>query len=186
MRLTLVTPPETEPVSLAETKQHARIDEDTDNNLVASLIVAARQLAETFTRRAFITQTWKMNLDAWPGGEVELPKAPLQSVTSVTTYDDADVATVFAASGYYVDTDTKPGRIVLRDSSTWPDVERVGNGIAIVYKAGYGDQPSDVPAAIRLAILQTIAHLYQHRGDASVMMPETAANLLMGYRIWTL
>ncbi len=185
LRLTLVTAPLIEPVSVGEAKLHARIDESADNALVQSLICAARQLAESFTRRVFITQTWNVYLDTWPSETaIELPKAPLQSVTHVKTYDDMDAATVFASSNYFVDTATRPGRIALRNTASWPYPARLTNGIEIQFVAGYGSAPSDVPAQIKQAILLTIAHLYEHRGDASVELPETSCTLLTPHKDW--
>lgn len=182
LRLTLVTAPQFEPVTVAEAKLHARIDED--ETAIASLIATAREMAETYTRRAFVTQTWKMFLDQFPACSViEMPRAPLQSVTHIKTYDDADAATTFAASNYYVDAATRPGRIVLRDASSWPDADRVANAVEIQFVAGYGGV-SLVPAQIKQAVLLTVAHLYEHRGDATMDLPETACVLLSAHKDW--
>ena len=67
MPLQLVTPPAEEPVSLAEAKQHLRVDGGDDDLLIGSLITAARQAAETKTGRQLITARWKLVLDAFPG-----------------------------------------------------------------------------------------------------------------------
>jgi Phage gp6-like head-tail connector protein len=66
MRLVQVTPPAIEPVTLAEAKQHARIEYPDDDALVAVLITAARRYCETAIRAAFITQTWTLYLDSFP------------------------------------------------------------------------------------------------------------------------
>lgn len=183
-RTKLFTPPTDEPVSIAEAKLHARIDDDTDNAAVAGMIKAARELAETYTRRAFVTQTWQLFMDGFPSERfIELPRPPLQSVTHVKTYTDADVATVFAASNYYVDTVTAPGRLVLRDGASWPDVARVANGVEIQYVVGYGT-PDLVPGSIKMGVLHLIAWLYEHRGDASMVVPDSAYAALVGDRIW--
>ena len=185
MRVVQVTAPVCEPVSMAEAKLHARIDESADNQTVTALISAARQLAERFTNRVFITQTWKLFLDEAPCSSVlELPKAPLQSVTHVKGYDDADTATTLAASNYFVDANSKPGRVVLRTSGNWPVITRVANGFEVQFICGYGDAAENVPAEIRQAILLIIAHLYEHRGDASVDMPAMADVLLTPHKLW--
>lgn len=62
----IVTPPVAEPVTLADMKLHLRVDFADDDSLIEALIVAARQRAETITRRAFVTQTWKQVLDEFP------------------------------------------------------------------------------------------------------------------------
>lgn len=98
MPLQLVTPPAGEPVSLAEAKQHLRVDGDDDDLLIGSLIAAARQAAETQTGRQLITARWKLVLDAFPGPLMQSPsgasftlpghaillaKCPVQSVVSI-------------------------------------------------------------------------------------------------------
>lgn len=184
-RVSLVTGPKADPVSLSEAKLHCRIDENADNATVAMLIKAAAAVCENYMRRPIMTQEFKQFMDEWPGESyLELVRAPLVSVTSVKTYDDADVATVFASSNYFVDTATVPGRIVLRSNVSWPSWTRRANPIEIQFKAGYGDDPNSVPTEIRMAILQTIAFLYENRGDAVAQMPPAAEVLLAGHRDW--
>jgi uncharacterized phiE125 gp8 family phage protein len=80
MPFVLVTPPASEPVSLAEAKLHLRVETGMtdDDTLISALIVAARQVVETITRRALITQVWKLVLDQFP--------APGQNVGSANWY----------------------------------------------------------------------------------------------------
>lgn len=185
MRLLLVTAATADPVSLAEAKRHARIEENEDTPTVAALIKTATALCERFTNRAFLSQSYKLFLDEWPAERyLEMPRAPLMSVTHVKTYDDADAATLFASSNYFVDVNSRPGRIVLRDGASWPALSRVANGVEIQFAAGYGSTPLDVPIEIRQAILLTLGHLYEHRGDAGAEMPETAFALLAPHRDW--
>ncbi|MDD5585629.1 MAG: head-tail connector protein [Alphaproteobacteria bacterium] len=168
--LTLAEPPASEPVTLAEIKAHARIDTDVDDALVSSLVIAARQWAEQYTRRAFITQTWRLWLDDIPAGNfVILPRAPLQSVDSVMVFDDSDAGTVWASGNYFADTAREPGRLALRLGAAWPVPGRAVNGLMIEYATGYGDEADAVPEPIRLAIKQLAAHWYEHRGEAVIM-----------------
>ena len=84
MNLVLDTGPVSEPISLAEAKRQLRREADfTDDDVyIESLIKAARDVAETLSLHAMLTQTWKLYLDEWPDGDaIELPKPPLQSVT---------------------------------------------------------------------------------------------------------
>lgn len=188
----LVTPPTIEPVTLAELKLHARVDHDTDDALLSALITAARQWAEAYTGRAFMTQTWRLALDlpelaatAQPGA-LRLPRAPLQSVTTIYAYDDTDSATLWAAANYFVDTQSEPGRVVLRSGACWPLPTRTGNGIVVTYVAGYGGSADAMPAPLRTAILQLAAFWYERRGDAldgDMAVPAAVAALLSPYRL---
>jgi uncharacterized phiE125 gp8 family phage protein len=166
---TLIAPPTVEPVTLTEAKAHARIDSNEDDALVTSLITAARQWAERYTNRAFITQTWKLALDTPPKAdaphEILLPKAPLQSVTKVEAFSDTDTPTLWPEANYFVDTSHEPGRLVQRLGATWPAFDRLANGMEVTYVAGYGDDASSVPEPIRAAIRELITDWYQHRGD---------------------
>jgi uncharacterized phiE125 gp8 family phage protein len=63
----LIQGPAVEPLSLDEAKLHLRVDIVDDDELITVLIQAAREYCEEFCHRAFITQTWKLVLDHFPG-----------------------------------------------------------------------------------------------------------------------
>lgn len=71
----LLTAPAVEPLSLAETKDYLRVEHNDDDDLIGALIAASRIHVEAQTRRALITQTWRITLDAWPS-EGRLPIRP--------------------------------------------------------------------------------------------------------------
>ncbi len=102
MPLELVTAPALEPVTLDEAKAHLKIDVSDDDALITTLIAAARARAEWHTGRAFVTQGWRLWLDAWPCEPVEIPLPPLQSVSAVTVYARDDSAAVLDASAYQI------------------------------------------------------------------------------------
>ena len=211
LKFRLVTPPAVEPVSVNEAKQHLRLeDEDGDDAaLLAGLIRSVREFAERFLGRALITQTYLATLDAWPTNHrvegqwwdgtrdgavselsradraIELPRPPLQSIELIRTFDDVDQATTFASSNYLVDAISQPGRVVLRNGVAPPVALRAANAIEIQFKAGYGDDPQSVPEAIRLGMLQVIAHLYENRGDETdqAARETPAVTLWQPYRI---
>ena len=58
-KLERVQPPSEEPVSLEEVKKHLNVDYNYDDELISGYITAARQYAEEYTRRSFVTQTWQ-------------------------------------------------------------------------------------------------------------------------------
>lgn len=74
----LLVGPTIEPVTLAEAKNHLRVDFNEDNALILGLISSARQQAEQICRRAFMTQTWLVTLDKFP--------APGQNIGSANWY----------------------------------------------------------------------------------------------------
>ncbi len=201
--LTLVSAPASEPVTLAEAKAHLRVEVADEDSLITALIVVAREAAEAHTRRALVTQTWRLTLDRFPaalqpwwdgvrqvadmpgdGNIIELPRPPLVSVTSVTVYDDADNPVAVPAASYYVDSDSEPGRVSLRSGKTWPAVGRVAGGVEVVFVAGYG-AASAVPQAIRQGMLMLIGHLFERREAeaAAGALPPGVAALWRPYRV---
>lgn len=71
MATELLVPPTMEPMSLDEAKDHLRVDQETDDAYITGLVIAARQLVESDTRRALLTQTWQLTLDdQWPDEEI--------------------------------------------------------------------------------------------------------------------
>ena len=62
----LIAPAE-EPLTLAETKQHLRVDHNEDDALISTLIASACQAAESRTGRVLIAQKWRATLETWPG-----------------------------------------------------------------------------------------------------------------------
>ena len=210
MRLNLSSAPAAEPISTAVAKLHLRVDVTDDDVPIASLVVAARRACEKFTGRALITQTWELFLDSWPAGGlaelwegtrtgpqtlldgqaagISLPRPPLQSVTTIKTYDDSDVATTFSSDDYFVDAVSEPGRVVLRSGASWPQADRVANGIEITFVAGYGAAGSDVPDDLLQGMLTLIGHLYENRetavvGAAVATVPFATQELWAPYRV---
>ena len=202
--LKLVSAPSIQPVSRIEAREHLRLDDDVDDSQVRSFIKAATDWAENYTGRSFISRTYKMMLDGvseiddplWEGmrtghsssnlnNHIEIAAAPVLSVQSIKYYSDDDTEYTWSASNYHVDTFSEPAKIVLRSGGTYPTDLRSVNGLEINFTAGYGESPSSVPEAIRVAILQYIAFLYEHRGDyeAGVQSPAVIKSLLDPYKI---
>jgi uncharacterized phiE125 gp8 family phage protein len=184
MSLQLVTPPAAEPVTLADAKLHLKIDTSDDDALITRLITAARARAEWHTGRALNTQSWILWLDCWPScGVIEIPLPPLQDVSSVTVYAPDDSATVLDAATYQVDAASAPARLTLKSTVLPPTNLRAINSVAIAFTAGYGDAADDVPGGFRAAILELVAFLYEHRGEAPVELPLDVLALLAPFRL---
>ncbi|HEV1992419.1 MAG TPA: head-tail connector protein [Candidatus Dormibacteraeota bacterium] len=69
-----MTPPAIEPITLDEAKLHLRVTGTDDDAYISGLIAAARQLEEKIQNRAFLTTTFRMQIDSFP----DLPNATLK------------------------------------------------------------------------------------------------------------
>lgn len=203
--LELVTPPTTEPVTRDESKLHCRIDTTADDTYIDGLIVAAREFVELQTRRALISQTWRLVLDNWPGGSgpwwdgvregiismvdaaqyVDIRKGGFLAITSVVTVNEDGTTTTWDSANYYAVTRNGMGRLVKVAGATWPIIAipvRQAGGIVITFTAGYGTTAASVPASLRQAIKDIVLHWYETReavGETSRWHPpmKTAAIL---------
>ena len=187
MSLILTGPPAREPVALADAKLHLRVDDSAEDVLIGSLVTAARTHLEMLLGRAFITQSWSYNLDAWPVAvALSLPIAPVQTITAVRTYDAAGAAQTLAPSAYFLDGAGNPPRLV-RTIAAWPAPGRPANGIEIAFAAGYGSLESQVPAPLRQAILLLVSHWYENREPVAIgadpaELPLAVAELIAPHR----
>ena len=169
MELVTVSEPENEPVTIAETVNHLRVDITADYELINALIVAARIVFEDTNGRGLFTTTHKLILDDWPKEHfVRLPKPPLQSVTSITYKDSLGNTTTLSTLDYVVNVNSTPGLIMLATNATWPTVELYPTGaIEITYLSGYTTTGA-IPQTYKQAMLMLIGHWYEQRETALV------------------
>jgi uncharacterized phiE125 gp8 family phage protein len=185
-----VIPPLTEPVSLAEARAHLRLDTTDTDATLAGYIITARQYAEAYTRRAFLTQTWDASFDYdWPTVRgcvrLDLPLAPVISVSSVT-YTDADSITQTVDSTDYLVRGTGAENfpyIVPDDGVTFPETLAIPETIRVRFIAGYGSQLGDVPEPIRTAILLHTEILYDRNPASMAVLQAVRDSLLDPFRI---
>ncbi len=167
MRLHPYTPPAVEPITLAEAKLHLRVDLDDDDDLITSLIVAARQVCEGRLRRALVTQVWDLTLCGFPEcGPIRVPLPPLVSVGSVKYRDGAGVQQTLSGSVYVVAAGT-PGAIHLADGQSWPTTQEHPEAVTVRFTAGYGAAAA-VPDCIKAAMKLLIGHWYENREAVNV------------------
>ena len=174
--LARATAPVVEPVTLAEAKAHCRIDTTTDDAYVSSLITAAREWCEQYLDRTLVHTQWVMRFDKFPPDgtmDIELPRPPMAAAGTATavaltfTYENGTTAT-YGTSSYRVDRNATPGCVKTLYGQTWPPHLQDDNAISVTWWGGYGASGSDVPAAIRHAMLMLVAYWYDNRSTVLV------------------
>jgi uncharacterized phiE125 gp8 family phage protein len=162
----LLTPPAFEPVTLIEAKDYLKIDHDDEDELIESLIRAARHLIEAASGQMLIHQTWRLTFSAWPVmGRLRLPLEPLDAIIAARVFDAAGVAQAINLAALTIDEVARPPAILT--VGPVPQPGRMVNGIEIDVRVGHGPSAADVPAPLRLAVLRLMAHWFENRGDAT-------------------
>jgi len=166
-----LSPVRNEPVTLADLKSHLRVLHSDDDTDISGYLQAARQTAEAWANRAFITQTATVKMSRFPESTtqlIELPYGTLQSVTSITYVDEAGDSQAWASSNYVVDTGHVPGRVGLAYNASWPTIRDWDLPITIIYEVGFGSSATDVPQALRTAVKMIAAEMYERRDNSII------------------
>jgi uncharacterized phiE125 gp8 family phage protein len=184
MSAILLTPPAIEPLSLEEARGFLRVDYTDDDALIASLVAAARMQVETHTRRALITQSWRLVADRWPAdGRIAVVPAPLQSLLAVRVYDCANNGQALDVQAFVPDLGASA---LLVEPWTMPAPGRPQAGIELDVVVGYGGAATDVPEPLRQAMRLLVAHWYDNRGLTAAgeagALPQAVATLIAPYR----
>ena len=166
-------------VTLAEAKLWAKVTAADDDALITSLIAAAEEYAEEFTRRRFVHSTETKVLPRF-ADPIELPRSPLSSVTSIIYINTAGTTASVATSVYSVDTAVEPGLIRLAYGQSWPTTRDVYNAVTITHVVGYSADATSVPDGIKTAVKMLVAHWYEHR--ESVVVGTITAEVPMGVK----
>lgn len=186
--ITRTTQPTIEPVTLAEAKQHLRVDSNDDNAYIVGLVRAAREWVEEYLDRTLILTQWTVRADRFPPDstdEIELPRPPMATSGAATavsvTYTLEDGTTAaYSTNLFRVDRHSTPGAVKPLYGQTWPPHRQDDNSLAITYWAGYGANSTDVPQGIKNAMLLYVTELYEKRGNGEP--PAAAKALLDAYR----
>lgn len=166
MGLTVVTPPTVQPATLAETKAHLRVTHTDEDDYISSLIVAATQHIERIVGISLMERTYRLTLDAF-SDYIELPRGPVQSVTSVQYTDEDGITQTVATADYTVDLTSNRQWIVRNSDATWPTPLDAVNVVTVEYVAGYDTLPPDL-TDLRHAILLLVGHFYVNREAVNV------------------
>lgn len=167
-------------IELDEAKNHVKaLPDDTDDDLISNLIIAAREYCEGITGRAIAVR----EMTAFPdsiGSRLFLPKPPVKSIESITAYDRDGNKHTFSDYSFNEST----GEVFL---GPVPAITpRDYNPYVIKYTAGY----REIPKLMKQAMLLMIGHWYINResvvvgSNATVDVGLTTKDLLRQFKVW--
>ena len=187
-----INKPALEPVRLDQVLGHLGIENGKCDDLLNAYISVARQFAESYTHLAFIKQRFRWVFDKWPADAfvnctqrfVTVPKSPLIEVERILTQTESDDKHVFNPDNYYVS--TAQNRIYRRVGVKWPKPKVEARGIEIIFTAGFGTNPDDIPVGLNKALLDLVRFIYEHKvpinNPTTMPVPFTIREVLNLYR----
>lgn len=174
MAVALAEPAE-EPITLEEAKRHLRLEGvlDDEDELISSMITAAREMAEGKLNRTLVRRVREVAVCSW--GKIALRKPPFVQLESVSYFDADGQSFDVDASDLSVSSIREPATVSLRYGFPAPQLARQDEAIIVRYTAGYA--PGEVPRMIVQWMLLVIGALYAHResfvaGVSVTMIPE--------------
>jgi uncharacterized phiE125 gp8 family phage protein len=178
-----VTQPAQEPVTLAQARAFLRDGLNEDDDLITSLITAAREWVERETGLCLISRQVVELFDDWPASAgLALASAPVREVVSLQVEGADHEASTIDAAHYYLDNAKSPACLVRRDGRHWPRPGIRSGGIRVTLIAGFGANASDVPHALRQAVLMQAAVLYGLRAGEVPVIGAELNKLLQPFR----
>ena len=167
-----ITPPATEPVSVAELKDHLHMNHDDEDTQLAQFITSARELFESWTGRAVHPTGFRQHVP-YLNSRIYLMRAPVTAITAVKYYDAEDQ--LQTASGYYTDRISTPASVWFQ---SYPVTSPTITPKAFVeFTAGWDE--AAVPEGVKLAIKLLAGHYYDHR---EAFGTDNLTALPMGFR----
>jgi uncharacterized phiE125 gp8 family phage protein len=173
---TCLVPPAMEPVSLDVVREQRRITSRSFDGRLDAWRRAARQQFEEETGLQLITATRHCALERFPvQPAIAVGRAPVQAILSVSYLDGSGTAHELDPSQYEMFPQTTdspstpapvgpyptPGGIQLINGASWPTSADRAGAVRIVYQAGFGDTPAEIPALLQYALLQYLGDMHR-------------------------
>ncbi len=181
------TAPTSEPITTAEAKEFMGIDYSDHDTMIDTFIQAAREWAEKYTGRAFITQTLIARI-APITEEIYLPYPPIGTISEVLSTWQDDEETLTNDSDYFLVGDQDKHLEMAAFGTSSNAIRRVtpevfaDRELKVTYTAGYGAAAA-VPEAIKLALKIIVKDSY----DCRNLSPSEGAKMLLDkYKVYGL
>lgn len=168
-------------MTLLEMKEYLRVDGDTFDTTISSLIKAAREAAREYQNRSFFTQTWEISFDSFPKMPLKIPLPPLQRIDSILCIDSNGSEQTLNLDDFIVDKRSEPGRLMFKSGKYWPAINlQPIDSVIIRFTAGHNDI-NKVPNSVKLAYMVFITHRFEHPGSEDI--PQAFYSLLSPERL---
>jgi uncharacterized phiE125 gp8 family phage protein len=167
--------PASEPITKAEAKLHLKVDGADDDELIEGLVSACRSQIEKQCGIRLVTQTVVLRCSSFCDF-IDLPVAPIQSVSSIAYLDSTGVEQTLSTDVYETVLIGLEPQIRLKINQSWPSIRTATDAIRVTAVAGYVTQEPEILAALKL----TLSAFYDNRAEGD--LPKGALSLLENSR----
>lgn len=159
-----VVAPAADVVTLAEAKQHCRIDDSDSDAILAVYIASAIAFVDGLGMlgRAMVRQTWEQT-QAQPSGKVNLEIGPAIDLTEIRYYDADDVEQTATLTDFRMITVGDRSYVEPKPGNAWPGASDRPDAVTVQFRAGYGETAAAVPAPLRVAVMMLVYHQFEMR-----------------------
>lgn len=177
-------------VTAQELRDCLRLDVDSlTDGQAEDLILSAQLWAENYAGFVLFKSTVTTFRNSFPSIGFELRRYPVVVADPVViSYSIDQVLTVLATTVYLLAERSFFSVLFLKEGEYWPvDADAQADTVKIVFNAGFGAAPADIPFDIKRGIKTLAVYLHENPGDCnscaggSVSFPPEAARLL-GFR----
>jgi hypothetical protein len=148
----------TEPVSLSELKEFAKVSGSTDDAILTALISAAREICELYIGQSLVQREITAWFNNYNGGTY-LPYGPIGTITGFFNHEDEAI-----------DCEVQGTQFKQVLSPFMP--------LKAIYQGGYADCPENFKTAIKCQAL----YLFENRGDSQEAMSPIAVQILQPFK----
>lgn len=168
-----------EPITVDEAKQWLNVDYDDQDEVIASIIKAARLKIEKRCGISIAMKQYRMKLAGF-GGKIELTYPPVVSVDSVKYLDEDGVEqTIDAAAYVLIEDDYAP---YIHPLESWPkDVAARPDAVRVEFTSGVDIEdspPDEVPADLLQAMRLEIGAMFENR-EQELLVPTRQELMLL-------
>ena len=164
--LTVSVAPAEFPVTLAEAKEQLNLASaiTDDDDKINRLIEVATNIVINDANRSLVTETIVEKRDRFPTERyICVRRGPLAALTGIQYLDPDGATQVFTET--ILDTNSKPGLLVLSHDSEWPSTRNIKNAVVLTYQSGAAQ--ASVEEEAKQAVLLKVGELYYQHCDCS-------------------
>lgn len=184
-----VTPPVVDADFTALVLDHLKIEagdeEAAYTGLIDSYIEAAIGRVEATSGRMLFKRTLKLTADAF-GTALVLPASPVSAVSAVTYVDTAGAIQTLPSAAYALVDKAETPTLYPAYGYEWPATRSFPGVVTVTFDAGYGADMEDIPAPLRMAVMQTVTDWFRFAGNVATAalneLPDSAYRACQRFR----